>query len=63
MHALLLIPPFFLRLSKEYVENTKKFYLANVEPVDFLEAAEESRKKINSWVEKQTNGRVWEEHC
>nr|XP_020030290.1 serpin B4-like [Castor canadensis] len=43
---------------QEYVENTKKFYLANVEPVDFLEAAEESRKKINSWVEKQTNEKI-----
>uniref|UniRef100_A0A8C0KVS2 Serpin B4-like n=1 Tax=Canis lupus dingo TaxID=286419 RepID=A0A8C0KVS2_CANLU len=30
-----------------------KFYLASVESVDFNNAAEESRKKINSWVEKK----------
>ena len=47
-------------MSKEYVENVKKFYLAGVESADFINAAEESRKKINSWVESQTNGRVWE---
>uniref|UniRef100_A0A8D2B8K3 Serpin domain-containing protein n=1 Tax=Sciurus vulgaris TaxID=55149 RepID=A0A8D2B8K3_SCIVU len=38
----------------------QKFYLANVESLDFRNAPEESRKKINSWVESQTNGRVWE---
>ena len=40
------------------MDNIKKFYLASVESVDFNNAAEESRKKINSWVESQTN----EEH-
>lgn len=47
-------------MSKEYLDNVKKFYLASAESVDFKNAAEESRKKINSWVESQTNGRVWE---
>lgn len=42
------------------MDNVKKFYLASVESVDFQNAAEETRKKINSWVESQTNGRVWE---
>lgn len=28
-----------------------------MESVDFAKAPEESRKKINSWVESQTNGR------
>lgn len=42
------------------MDNVKKFYLASVESVDFQKAAEETRKKINSWVESQTNGRVWE---
>lgn len=56
--ALLLIPPFFFPLSKEYQNNVKKFYLASVESVDFANAAEESRMKINSWVESRTNGIV-----
>uniref|UniRef100_A0A8C6ATZ1 Serpin B3-like n=1 Tax=Monodon monoceros TaxID=40151 RepID=A0A8C6ATZ1_MONMO len=38
-----------------YVDNVEKFYLAGVEPADFVSAAEESRKTINSWVESQTN--------
>lgn len=52
--------PSFLPTSKEYMDNVKKFYLASVESVDFQNAAEETRKKINSWVESQTNGSVWE---
>ncbi|XP_007192129.2 serpin B3-like [Balaenoptera acutorostrata] len=34
-----------------YMDNVKKFYLASVESADFVNAAEESRKMINSWVE------------
>uniref|UniRef100_A0A8C0KRU2 Serpin B4-like n=1 Tax=Canis lupus dingo TaxID=286419 RepID=A0A8C0KRU2_CANLU len=44
---------------QEYMDNIKKFYLASVESVDFNNAAEESRKKINSWVESQTNVPSW----
>uniref|UniRef100_A0A8C0I0J4 Serpin domain-containing protein n=1 Tax=Balaenoptera musculus TaxID=9771 RepID=A0A8C0I0J4_BALMU len=40
---LLLIPPFFLPI---------------VESADFVNAAEESRKMINSWVESQTNEKI-----
>uniref|UniRef100_A0A8D2AXY9 Serpin domain-containing protein n=1 Tax=Sciurus vulgaris TaxID=55149 RepID=A0A8D2AXY9_SCIVU len=58
MHELLLIPSFFLHFSKEYLDGLKKFYLANVESLDFRNAPEESRKKINSWVESQTNGKI-----
>ncbi|XP_025853359.2 serpin B3 isoform X2 [Vulpes vulpes] len=43
---------------QEYMDNIKKFYLASVESVDFNNAAEESRKKINSWVESQTNEKI-----
>uniref|UniRef100_A0A8C4KX97 Serpin domain-containing protein n=1 Tax=Equus asinus asinus TaxID=83772 RepID=A0A8C4KX97_EQUAS len=43
------------QFQQEYMENVKKFYLAGVESADFINAAEESRKKINSWVESQTN--------
>ncbi|XP_022439970.1 serpin B3-like [Delphinapterus leucas] len=41
-----------------YVDNVEKFYLAGVEPADFVSAAEESRKTINSWVESQTNKKI-----
>lgn len=45
-----------------YMDNVEKFYLASVESADFVNAAEESRKMINSWVESQTNSRLWESH-
>uniref|UniRef100_A0A8C0D858 Serpin domain-containing protein n=1 Tax=Balaenoptera musculus TaxID=9771 RepID=A0A8C0D858_BALMU len=41
-----------------YKDNVKKFYLASVESADFVNAAEESRKMINSWVESQTNEKI-----
>uniref|UniRef100_A0A8W4FGP6 Serpin domain-containing protein n=2 Tax=Sus scrofa TaxID=9823 RepID=A0A8W4FGP6_PIG len=44
--------------SQDYLENVKKFYLASVASVDFVNAAEESRQMINSWVESQTKGTV-----
>ncbi|XP_008158883.1 serpin B3 [Eptesicus fuscus] len=43
---------------QEYLDNVKKFYLANVESADFVNAAEENRKMINSWVESQTNEKI-----
>ncbi|CAI9164907.1 unnamed protein product [Rangifer tarandus platyrhynchus] len=43
---------------QEYMDNVKKFYLASVESADFKNAAEESRKMINSWVESQTNEKI-----
>ncbi|XP_051004174.1 serpin B4-like isoform X2 [Acomys russatus] len=43
---------------QEFLEDIKKFYQANVESLDFVHAAEESQKKINSWVESQTNGKI-----
>ncbi|XP_014699275.1 serpin B3-like [Equus asinus] len=46
------------QFRQEYMENVKKFYLASVESADFKNAAEENRKKINSWVESQTNGKI-----
>ncbi|XP_061256390.1 serpin B3-like [Bos javanicus] len=46
------------RFLQEYMDNVQKFYLASVESADFKNAAEESRKMINSWVESQTNGKI-----
>ncbi|KAL4838682.1 hypothetical protein H8958_007216 [Nasalis larvatus] len=43
---------------QEYLDAIKKFYQTSVESVDFAEAPEESRKKINSWVESQTNEKI-----
>ncbi|KAM9225196.1 serpin B13-like isoform 1-T2 [Dugong dugon] len=47
----------YLFLQK-YLDYVEKYYRATLEPVDFLNAADESRKKINSWVEGQTNGKI-----
>ncbi|ELW71272.1 serpin B4 [Tupaia chinensis] len=41
-----------------YLDDIKKFYLTTVESVDFANAPEESRVKINSWVESQTNEKI-----
>lgn len=51
------VPSLFL--LKKYLDYVEKYYHAALEPTDFVNAADESRKKINSWVESQTNGRVW----
>ena len=39
------------------MNNVKKFYLVSVEYAGFINAVEES-KKINSWVESQTNEKI-----
>uniref|UniRef100_A0A452T5N9 Serpin B13 n=2 Tax=Ursus TaxID=9639 RepID=A0A452T5N9_URSMA len=44
----------YLFLQK-YLDYVEKYYHASLEPVDFVNATDESRKKINSWVESQTN--------
>ncbi|KAG2458564.1 ILEUB inhibitor, partial [Polypterus senegalus] len=41
---------------KEFIGKTTTFYHASLEAVDFIQAPEASRKNINAWVEKQTNG-------
>nr|CAE51401.1 TPA: serine protease inhibitor B3 [Rattus norvegicus] len=43
------------QIEKVFMEDIKKYYQANVESLDFAHAAEESQKKINSWVENKTN--------
>ncbi|XP_006027297.1 ovalbumin-like isoform X1 [Alligator sinensis] len=42
----------------QYLKCTNKLYQAGLESVDFKNAAEESRRIINSWVENQTNGLI-----
>lgn len=48
--------PFCLQ---EYIKCVKKFYRAELEEVDFKTAAEVARQLINSWVEKETDGKDW----
>uniref|UniRef100_H9G4A4 Serpin B7 n=1 Tax=Anolis carolinensis TaxID=28377 RepID=H9G4A4_ANOCA len=43
---------------QQYLHSTKELYHAELERVDFRNATEEVRKKINSWVEGQTNGKI-----
>ncbi|XP_034035252.1 leukocyte elastase inhibitor-like [Thalassophryne amazonica] len=42
----------------EFLEATRKFYQADMKPVDFIGAAEECRAEINSWVEQQTEQKI-----
>ncbi|NXG14651.1 SPB10 protein, partial [Grallaria varia] len=43
--------------SKEYLQLSKKYYNAEPQPVDFVGAADEIRREINSNVEQQTEGK------
>ena len=45
---------------KEYMQLSKKYYSTEPQEVDFLECAEDTRKKINSWVKTQTKGKTKE---
>ncbi|XP_037365568.1 serpin B4-like [Talpa occidentalis] len=47
-----------IQFNQEFLENIKKFYLASLEAANFTNAAEESQKTINSWMESQTNGKI-----
>ncbi|XP_075562371.1 leukocyte elastase inhibitor [Pelecanus crispus] len=47
-----------LPFSKEYLQLAKKYYNAEPESVDFVGAADESRKEINSRVKHQTEGKI-----
>ncbi|KAJ8277740.1 hypothetical protein GJAV_G00079360 [Gymnothorax javanicus] len=44
--------------KEKYIEDTKKFYQAELETVDFISSAEAARVNINSWVEKQTQEKI-----
>ncbi|XP_020030281.1 plasminogen activator inhibitor 2 [Castor canadensis] len=46
------------RFKEEYMQVCKKYYSTEPQEVDFLEHAEEARKKINSWVKTQTKGKI-----
>ncbi|XP_059573153.1 serpin B4-like [Alligator mississippiensis] len=45
---------------EQYLKCTETLYHAGLETVDFSNALEETRKKINTWVEEQTSGKIKE---
>ncbi|XP_051465190.1 heterochromatin-associated protein MENT-like [Apus apus] len=47
----------FLLLPR-YIQLSKKYYKAEPEKVNFKTSPEPSRKQINAWVEKQTEGKI-----
>lgn len=44
-----------------YLKCVKKLYRVGLETVNFKKASDQARQLINSWVEKQTEGKVREE--
>ncbi|XP_050183679.1 serpin B11-like [Myiozetetes cayanensis] len=46
--------PFF----QQYLDSAKKFYRAELEPVNFKYTEEVVREKINFWVENETKGKI-----
>ncbi|NXL60700.1 ILEUC inhibitor, partial [Chordeiles acutipennis] len=43
---------------QKYLDSTRALYHAELEAMDFINAAEKSRRRMNSWVEKQTGGKI-----
>uniref|UniRef100_A0A8C3PKA5 Leukocyte elastase inhibitor n=1 Tax=Calidris pygmaea TaxID=425635 RepID=A0A8C3PKA5_9CHAR len=41
-----------------FIESSQKLYHAGLEQTDFVNASEDCRKQINSWVEERTEGRI-----
>ncbi|XP_015685052.1 serpin B6, partial [Protobothrops mucrosquamatus] len=41
-----------------FLESTEKFYHAGLEKLNFKQAAEDSRRHINAWVEEKTAGKI-----
>ncbi|KAK9403579.1 serpin A3-7-like [Crotalus adamanteus] len=41
-----------------FLESTQKFYHAGLEKLNFKQAAEDSRRHINAWVEEKTTGKI-----
>lgn len=45
-------------IRKDYIECAKKLYNAQVERVDFTNDVEDTRYKINKWIENETHGKI-----
>ncbi|XP_037661980.1 plasminogen activator inhibitor 2 [Choloepus didactylus] len=46
------------RFKEEYIQLCEKYFSTEPEAVNFLDSAEEARKKMNSWVKAQTKGKI-----
>ncbi|KAI4890111.1 hypothetical protein NFI96_031289, partial [Prochilodus magdalenae] len=46
------------KFLSEFVDSTQNLYQADLQAVDFVGAADESRKLINHWVEEQTESKI-----
>ncbi|MEO0240768.1 MAG: serpin family protein [candidate division WOR-3 bacterium] len=46
------------RILKEYKEIIKKYYISEIENLDFAGETEKSRQIINSWVSEKTRGKI-----
>ncbi|XP_006038745.1 leukocyte elastase inhibitor A-like, partial [Alligator sinensis] len=55
-----LLHTFVFPTFQQYLKCTETLYHAALEAVDFSNALEETRKKINTWVEEQTSGKIKE---
>ncbi|KAF7213609.1 leukocyte elastase inhibitor isoform X2 [Nothobranchius furzeri] len=43
---------------QDYLEETRKYYKAELQTMDFIHNTETARLTINSWVEKETQGKI-----
>ena len=48
---------------QEFLDETRKYYQADLQSVDFQAKAEEARVEINTWVEQQTQGGTQTHTC
>jgi len=42
----------------EYISTAEQYYAANVTNLDFINKADDSRNRINTWVEERTNNKI-----
>ena len=47
-----------LKLSENYTSDALKYYGSETELLDFVDDTEGSRKRINAWIEEQTNNKI-----
>jgi serpin B11/12 len=47
----------FVLIEQEYIDGVIQFYHTTIESVDFQKDTEQSRQKINFWVESQSQGK------
>nr|XP_060470927.1 serpin B6-like isoform X2 [Panthera onca] len=48
------------QMAQSFKDSCRKFYQAEMEELDFINATEESREHINTWVAEKTEGKITE---